>query len=254
VRDASRAAAATAVSVILPLYNEAGLVDRTFTAVRAYAREHREFEFLFVDDGSGDGTPDRIEALLEEHGAGRPERIRLIRSPDNGGKGRAVHLGVEHAGGDLVLFMDGDLAYGLDHLPLLVDALAMHEVVIGSRSLVSRKERNTRPLRRLLGEAFNRLARLVLFLPYRDTQAGLKGFRVEAARAIFARQRIFDFSFDVELIYIARRLGFSIAEVPARVSDEHSYKVSKVNLVRDPARMLLRLFQIRIQGLLGRYG
>jgi dolichyl-phosphate beta-glucosyltransferase len=109
-------------------------------------------------------------------------------------------------------------------------------------------------LRRVLGWTFNKIARTILWMPYRDTQAGLKAFRLDAARRIFALQRVPGFSFDAELIFIARRLGYSVGEIPARVSDTHSYKISKVNLAREPFRMLRELVRIRGNALLGRYG
>ena len=118
----------------------------------------------------------------------------------------------------LVVFMDGDMAYGLDHLDEMTLALRTHDVVIGSRRESPEERRNTRKFRRLSGWCFNRLVRLGLSLPYQDTQAGLKGFRLSAARAIFERVTLSGFAFDVEVLFIARRLGYSIAEIPARVA------------------------------------
>ncbi len=104
-----------------------------------------------------------------------------------------------------------------------------------------------------MGWGFNRLVRIFLKLPYRDTQAGLKGFSNEAAERIFARQTIFDFTFDAELLFLARRFGYRIAEVPARVLDTHVYKGSHVSLLRDTPRMLLSLLRIRCNSALGKY-
>jgi glycosyltransferase involved in cell wall biosynthesis len=242
-----------AVDVILPVYNEAGLIRRTFEAVEAFALGHPEYGFTFVDDGSSDDTGRTLRTLIA--GTDVPERrLRLISYAPNRGKGRAVREGIERSESPIVLFTDGDLAYPLDHLPRLVEALGRADVVIGSRSLVARAERNTTLPRRVMGWAFNRCARVVLGLRHRDTQAGLKGFRSGAARAIFARQRLGGFAFDVELVYLARRLGFTVAEVPAFVAEGHSYKRSKVNLLRDPATMFGALLQVRLNALRGRYG
>lgn len=244
---------AVRVTVVLPLFNESGLIRATFAAVEAFALDHPDYAFIFVDDGSADGTADTVRALIA--GSDLPEsRVALLAYAPNRGKGHAVREGVAAAGSPLVLFTDGDLAYDLDHLPRLAAALEHADVAIGCRGLVARAERNTTVPRRIMGWAFNRCARLVLALPHRDTQAGLKGFRADAARAIFSRQRLGGFAFDVELVYLARRLGLRVAEIPARVSESHSYKRSKVDLLRDPARMFAALLRVRLADLRGHYG
>ncbi len=242
-----------AVCVILPVYNESKLIHHTFDAVLDFARRFPGYAFLFVDDGSSDGTPGILRERIQRCGL---STIRLHAYPQNQGKGYAIHAGIgapEAGEGGVVCFTDGDLAYPLDHLPQLVEALQDADVVIGSRSLVHKDEKNTSVPRRILGWGFNRLARLILHLPYRDTQAGLKGFRLEAARRIFARQRLRGFAFDVEMVFLAKRLGFRISEIPARVSEEHSYKISKVRLVRDPISMFWALLAIRLNALRGLY-
>jgi glycosyltransferase involved in cell wall biosynthesis len=246
----TRVAVQPKITVILPVYNEAGLIASTFQAVLEFARQHPGYHFRFVDDGSVDQTSAILRRLIQENGA---EEVSLVSYPKNGGKGHAVRVGVEGAKDPLICFTDGDLAYSLDHLPLVVAALAMYDVVIGSRALINEGQRNIRFMRKLLGGGYNLLARLILNMKYRDTQAGLKGFRREAARQVFAKQRLTDFSFDVELVYIARRLKMHVAEIPAHVSEHHSYKVSKVQLFRDPLRMFGALFKIRYNGLVGRY-
>src|SRR5205823_11116955 len=128
--------------------------------------------------------------------------------------------------GELVLFTDGDLAYSLDHLDQLVKALDRNDVAIGSRNLVQGATGHLSLRRRVLGWGFNRLARVIMDMPYSDTQAGLKGFRRDAAERIFAQSKVTDFTFDVELLYLAHRLGLSVGEVPARVSESHSAKIS----------------------------
>lgn len=243
----------TRVRVVLPFYNEAGLIRTTFTEVEKFGLAHPDFAFVFVDDGSSDATSVTLRTLISESDI--PEsRLRLISYSPNRGKGQAVKAGIAHAEADMVLFTDGDLAYSMDHLPQLAAALETADVVIGSRSLVHRSERNTTALRRLMGWTFNKCARVLLGLPHKDTQAGLKGFRLAAARQIFERQRLGGFAFDVELVYLAKRLGYRIAEIPARVSEEHSYKRSKVNMFKDPIRMFAALVDVRMNALLGRYG
>jgi dolichyl-phosphate beta-glucosyltransferase len=240
------------VTVILPVYNEAGLIDSTLASVELFALENPNYTFVFVDDGSSDGTAERIQQRLLATPA--REQLQLLSYSPNRGKGHAIRAGASAAATDLMLFTDGDLAYPLEHLPVVARALETHDVVIGSRSLVEKGERNTSTPRKIMGWTFNKCAKLMLGLPYRDTQAGLKGFRADAARLIFDRQRLSGFAFDVELVYIARRMGLSVGEVPARVSEEHSYKRTKVHLLRDPARMFWALVDVRINAALGLYG
>jgi len=238
-------------TVILPVYNEADLIVHSFDAVTDFAEQAPNFQFLFVDDGSSDDTAQILRRLLESR---QLSNIRLLLCAKNAGKGRAIRTGIEQADGDLVIFTDGDLAYPLDQLGLLVEALQKHDVVIGSRGLGSLQQGNRNLMRHISGWGFNKLVRLMFSFPYQDTQAGLKGFRVEAARKIFSKQQIFDYAFDVEIIYLARRMGFTIAEVPVCVSEWHSYSKSKVNLLRDPLLMLASLLRIYLNGLNGRYG
>jgi len=239
------------VAVILPIYNEAKIVERVFGKVYDFAVSNPAFKFIFVDDGSLDATGQLLSRRIQRTDN---DRIILVSYSPNQGKGFAIRKGMEHNDSDLVCFTDGDLAYSLDHLPLLAEALRSHDVVTGSRSLVAEKQKHIQFARRIMGWSFNRLAGIILDLPYRDTQAGLKGFRREAAEQIFARQRIFDFTFDAELLFLARRLGYRIAEVPAQVSETHAYKGSHVSLLRDTPRMFLSLIRIRFNGALGKYG
>ena len=104
-----------------------------------------------------------------------------------------------------------------------------------------------------MGECFNFLARRILALPYRDTQAGCKGFRRDAARSIFEKSSISGFGFDAELLFIARKLGFSIMEISANVSKEHNYKKGKLKLMKDSVIMFCNLLHIRWNDLLGKY-
>ncbi len=238
------------VTIVLPIYNEAQIVGSVFHSVHRFALGNPGYEFVFVDDGSIDDSAALLNEHIQRSGNGR---CRLVSYTPNCGKGFAVRKGVLKSYSDYVCFMDGDLAYSLDHLPLLVNALKSHDVVTGSRSLVEGEQQNIQPSRRIMGWCFNRLARLVLNLPYRDTQAGLKGFRREVAERIFGKQRIHDFTFDAELLFLAKRLGYRIAEVPARVSDSHVYKGTRAMVWQDNPGMLFSLLKVRCNYALGKY-
>lgn len=238
------------VSVILPVYNQFRHAAEVFDTVLGYARRSPGYHFVFVDDGSTDET---FRILQERVRAAQDQRVSAISYVPNRGKGHAVKTGAAKCDGDIICFMDGDLAYTLDHLVTLVEGLRSHDVVIGSRHLSGRRQENISLRRRVLGWAFNRLARWILHLPYPDTQAGLKGFRRHVARRLFGAQRIHGFSFDAEMLFLARRYGYRIAQVPAQVSAGHSYNTGKIRLLRDSLIMLAELVRIRYHALRGSY-
>jgi len=182
-----------------------------------------------------------------------PANVRLIALPGNRGKGYAIRTGFAEANGEFFCFTDGDLPYSLDQVSLLGEKLAGSEIVIGSRNLPGAVNEGVAARRQILGGGFNWLVRTSMGLPYRDTQAGLKGFRREVAKKLFLHMRTYGFSFDVELLYLARKYRFTVAEMPVRVSSEHSYKTSKLKLMRDSLRMLWGLLWIRINDAAGKY-
>ncbi|MGI0490671.1 glycosyltransferase [Alkalinema pantanalense CENA528] len=242
------------VVIVLPVYNEQACIERTLNAIEAYLENHPNYIFLFVNDGSRD----RTAAILTEHiRTVDHHQIQLLSYQPQGGKGHAIRTGMRcsqsELPGNFFCFLDSDLAYSLDHLDLLIEQLYEDEVVIGCRNQVAASLQRVSPLRKVAGKIYNWFSRAILGLSYRDMQAGLKGFRREAAQVLFAKQRLTGFSFDVELIYLAHKWGFSIGEIPATVSKSHQAKVSKVNLLQDSLKMLLDLLKIRWNDLLGRY-
>jgi len=203
-----------------------------------------------VDDASNDGTAAILGAAVQEK---QQRNIAFFRCEQNRGKGNAVRTGFEKVEADVLCFIDSDLAYSLDHLKLLEEGLRTSDVVIGSRRLSSGKGIRPSLRRRMLGETFNRLARIILNLPFRDTQAGLKGFRFQAAQRIFEKSSISGFGIDVELLFLAGKFGFSISEMPVNVSDRHSYKKGKLKLMKDSVIMFFNLLLIRGRNFSGKY-
>lgn len=242
------------VSVILPVYNEQAFIQRTFKAILQYLPSHPNVTFIFVNDGSSDRTKAMLYNAIQ---ATKTRQIQLLSYFPNAGKGYAIQKGIEYANSDLVCYIDSDLAYSLDHLDLMIHRLKTYDIVIGCRCFTRRlTQGNSQGLqwsRKLAGKAFNLLCRWILNLPYRDTQAGLKGFRREVAQTLFAQQTLSRFSFDVELIYLAKKRGYSIGEIPAKVCHRHQKKNSKVNLLQDSIQMLIDLLKIRWNDQLGRY-
>ena len=173
--------------------------------------------------------------------------------PTNGGKGRAVRLAFLRAKADFIIFTDGDLAYSFDHIAPLLDSLKQHDVVIGSRSMAPQAQGGLPARRAFLGWGFNRLACLFFGFDYPDTQAGLKGFTAEAARKIFSRQKLNYFAFDAELLYLAKKLGLQVGQIPAQVSSEHTYKTSQVKLLVDSLLCLTGFLFVRWWSATGAY-
>jgi putative flippase GtrA len=224
------------LSVLLPAYREASRIGSTVTAVRdALSTVDGGVELIVVDDGSGDETGDRAAAAGAD---------RVIRQPENRGKGAAVRAGIRAARGRTVAFTDADLAYAPSQLVVLLETVEQGwDVVVGSRrhdaatTLV-----RARRLRELGGRAINWLTYAVLLGGYRDTQCGLKAFRADTAGLIADRARIEGFAFDIELFVLAERNRWALAEVPVRVANTAS---STVRPVRDGPRLVRDLFRIR---------
>lgn len=237
------------LSVVIPAFNEEARLAAALSSVIDYlCHQPYPAEAIVVDDGSSDKTSDIARALA----AASPVPVTLIRNESNHGKGYSVRCGIEVARGAIILYTDADLSTPIAEAGKLIGALeAGYDIAFGSRRLPESLVRLPQGRwRRLAGRLFNLLARLLLGLNYRDTQCGFKAFRRAAAREIFSRQRVLGFSFDVELLYIARRLGFKAREVPVVWSDSSG---SKVRPLRDGLTMLSELAAIKWRGLLGRY-
>jgi dolichyl-phosphate beta-glucosyltransferase len=236
------------LSIVIPAYNEEGRLAPTLRAYAGYCREQgHHFELIVVDDGSTDATTPLVERLTGEF----PE-IRLIRLAQNQGKGYAVRSGIVNARGERILFADADGATPIGELERLEAALdAGADLAIGSRALEAAGVRvRARLHRRLIGRAFHLLVRFTGVDGIADTQCGFKLFRGAVAHALFSRMRTTGFSFDVEVLMMARLCGFRIAEVPVNWAHQPG---SRVNLVTDSARMAGDLLRIRLWRLQGQY-
>jgi dolichyl-phosphate beta-glucosyltransferase len=232
-----------ALTVVLPCYNEAERLPETLEAYLAHlSRVPGEVEVLVVDDGSTDATLQVAEAVAAVDG-----RVRVLAMRPNRGKGSVVRAGMLAGRGELIVFTDADGSYGPHDLDRIVRALAEAPVAIGTRA-----EAATGPLTRwAASRVFNLAIRSLLRLPFRDTQSGLKGFRRAAAREIFSRTRLDGFAFDVEALFLARRLGLEIAEVSVQATECEG---SKVRMAVDAQRMLGEVWAVRKLAASGAYG
>jgi dolichyl-phosphate beta-glucosyltransferase len=237
--------AAPELSVVIPAFNEAERLPRTLERVRAYLDGRgRRYEILVVDDGSTDETVPRA------HAAGG-QRVRVLSNGANRGKGYSVRHGMLAARGARRLMTDADLSTPIEELERLWARMDEgFDVVIASRALPqSRIEVRQGAFRENMGRAFNLLVRLLVVPELRDTQCGFKLFSAAAAQAAFAGARLDGFAFDVEALYIARRLGFQVAELPVVWRNDAATRVGWWKGFVAFADLL----RIRANGLLGRY-
>ena len=228
------------LSIVIPAFDEQARLPRTvLETIRWCTARELAFEIIISDDGSRDQTL-ALARLFEESDV----RIRALACPHMG-KGAAVRLGVLNAKGEAILFMDADGATPLDEILKLKAALdGGNHVAIGSRVAQVDNEVVVRASahRRIIGRIFALFVNILAVEGIGDTQCGFKMFKRSAAQAIFTRQKLAGFAFDVEILYIARRLRFPIVEVPVNWVAQPG---SKVNIVTDSAKMLWDIAQVR---------
>jgi glycosyltransferase involved in cell wall biosynthesis len=235
------------LSIVVPAYNEAARLPVTLPLLISYCRRHGSAELLVVDDGSSDDTA----RLVEEASRAQPF-VRLLRNPGNRGKGYSVRHGMREAAGEWILFSDADLSSPIEEADKLFAAARRDgaAIAIGSRALDRSLVGVHQPaLREWSGRFFNVVMRLATGLPFRDTQCGFKLYRRDAARAVFSRQLLEGFGFDVEDLAIGRIHGFRTVEVPVRWNNVEGTKVGAWS----GARAFWDLAVVRWNQLRGRY-
>jgi glycosyltransferase involved in cell wall biosynthesis len=244
--DHAAADAPPTLSIVVPVYNETGRIEATLPVIADFVRRLPcDAELVVVDDGSADGTADLARRLL----GSTPGRV--LAEPHRG-KGGAVRAGMLAARGRFRLFMDVDLATPLEFVePCLRRLEDGADVVIGSRRIAAAEiERHQPPLREMLGRGYSWLSRTLSGVKVSDFTCGFKGFRAEAAEAVFSRVRIHNWSFDTELLFVASALRLRIDELPVRWRDDAR---TKVRLGRDIAGSLVGLVAMRVNRATGRY-
>ena len=227
------------VSIVIPAYNEEERIGPTLDSIVRYFRNRNlSFEIIVVDDGSVDRTKDISGLKLTEI-----EHQILINS-SNHGKGFSVRRGILSSKGKHILFVDSDLSTPIEDYEKLESSLNNgYDLVIGSRGVsTSDVQIHQNILRETMGKTFNLIARLLSFQNIRDSQCGFKAFKQEPAKLIFERQKIDGFCFDVEVLFLAQKMGYRIQEVGVRWRNSPK---SKVHIFLDPIKMFLDLFKIR---------
>lgn len=237
------------LSIIIPAYNEQVRLPDTLRKIKDYlSRTQWGFhEILVVDDGSTDGTVEAAKKFAADH----PD-VRILMNPGNRGKGYSVRHGMREAKGEWRLFSDADLSTPIEELEKLWCMVegGQDQIAIGSRAIDRSLIGVHQPgFRETMGRIFNGVMRLATGLAISDTQCGFKLFRADVAEEVFSRQLLERFGFDAEVLFIAIRRGYSVAEVPVRWNHVEGSKVGMLTGVH----AFGELVQIRMNSLKGRY-
>jgi len=239
------------ISVVLPCFNEAGNIRKNIEEIFRYLeRNNPNYEIIAVNDGSTDDTLSQLRNIKKEY----PQiPLRIVNFKRNGGKGRAVKAGILRSRGEITMFMDADQAIPIQELAkFLVSINEGNDIVIASRFIA--KIKILRPVlwyRSVMEKVF-RLLRMAIINNYdiQDTQCGFKVFSREAAQKIFPRLTVKGWSFDVEVIFLAKKMGLKIKELPITLQNPQE---SHIRIVRDSVNMFLDLIRIRLNNWQGRY-
>jgi len=236
------------LSVIIPAYNEEDRIEKTLREIDAYlSTQPYSHEIIVVNDGSRDHTAEVVQGLFPFI-----KNLRLIDNAINHGKGWVVRQGMLEAQGEILLFTDADNSTSVDQVEKMFPEFERGcEVVIGSRRVPGAVIAVHQSfLRENIGRVFNVIVRILAGLPMKDTQAGFKAFGARAAREIFSRQTIWRWAFDVELLVIAKSLGFTVKEVPITWANDPKSHVKLKSMIK----MLFEVLQVRLNLFMGVYG
>ena len=228
-------------SIVIPAYNEETRLGATLARTLGYFADRQEspVELLVVDDGSNDDTADLTESWQE-----RSQHIRVLKHDKNKGKGWAVRTGMLAAAGEFVLFMDADGSTDIAEIEKLAAALDDGaDIAIGSRDIAGSDIQKHQPMaREAIGKLFNRVVQVLAVPGIGDTQCGFKLFRKSVVAPLFNRQTVRGWAFDVEILFLAQKLQFKIAEVPVQWAD---FPGSKVRPLRDALQTVWEVVRLR---------
>ncbi len=228
------------ISLVIPAYNESTRLPQSLRKIME-ASFPFAFEVLVVVEKSTDGTLELAREVVSKQA-----NFHIIDNEVQRGKGYAVRSGMLKAKGDLVFYMDADLSVPLEDVVFFVEYFDGHpgaDVLVGNRQHAgSHILKSQSMLRRKMGQTFNRIIQTLSLLDIRDTQCGFKAFRKEAAREVFSRQKLDGFAFDVEILLLSKKLGYTLADLPVHWVNSPE---SKVNIVQDSLKMLADAVKVR---------
>jgi len=225
------------ISIVIPAYNEEERLPTTLRTIIDYFENlSKDYEIIVVDDGSQDNT-----AEIAQH---FNPRVNVIKLPKNSGKGAAVREGISHAQGDFILFSDADLSTPITEFHKLQESLENgSHIAIGSRAIDSSLIKVHQPFyREFMGKTFNKIVRALVLRGIHDTQCGFKMFKNSVAKQIFSLAKIDGFGFDVEILYLAHKMNFKIAEIPVEWRNDTK---SKISPIYDSLKMFFEILKIR---------
>ncbi|MFA6251961.1 MAG: dolichyl-phosphate beta-glucosyltransferase [Candidatus Paceibacterota bacterium] len=234
------------ISVIIPVYNEEKRIPRTLDGLFSFLKTNGiEAEVILVNDGSSDNTVKCLKTVTLSN-------LKIINFAKNKGKGAAVREGALSAIGEIIIFMDADGSTRLEHITEVINFLNTgYDVAIGSRELKESKIiKKQSSFRELLGKTFSIMVKTIGLSHITDTQCGFKGFKKEAAKEIFEISKINRFAFDVEILYIANKLGCKIKEIPVKWENDENSKVDLKNIII----MFFDIIKIRFNLSTNKYG
>lgn len=226
------------ISIIIPAYNEESRLSASIEKIIEFVEINNiNAEIIIVDDGSKDNTV----SAAKEFG----DKVRVLEQPQNMGKGAAVRRGMLESSGEILLFTDADLSTPIYEIKkVLAQFESGTEIFVGSRALDNSMIKKHQPkYRELMGKTFNVFVQLIVFKGIKDTQCGFKAFTNQAAKKIFSIAKLDGFGFDVEVLYIARKLGYKIDEVPVEWYNDERTTVSPI---KDSAKMFWELIKVRM--------
>ena len=227
------------ISLCVPMYNESSIIEETARTIYEYMSKNfgSDFEIIFADDGSRDGSSDIVKSL-------NLPNVRVVGYEKNQGKGCAVRHGVLASLGDIVIFTDADLAYGVDVIKEAVDILdkGEHSVLVASRAKHKEGYEGYTFVRKLASKTYIKVLNLFGGIKISDAQCGFKAFVGAKGRKIFSLCQTNNFAFDLEVILIAQKMKLKIYELPAKIIN---HRESKVNVIKDAFKMMREITIIK---------
>lgn len=226
------------ISLCVPMYNESSIIAATAGELHKYMTDHfgDDFEIIFADDGSVDGSYEIVRSL-------NLSGVRVVGYEKNQGKGCAVRHGILASEGDIVIFTDADLAYGVDVIEKAVDLIGNgNKIVVASRAKHKEGYEGYTFIRKLASKTYIKIINLFGGIKISDAQCGFKAFSGDLAREIFSHCKTNNFAFDLEVILIAQGMKVPIYELPAKIIN---HRESKVNVIRDAYRMTREISKIK---------
>ena len=227
------------ISICVPMYNESSIIANTAIELHNYMSSHYgdDYEIIFSDDGSRDNSAQIVRSLNLPH-------VKIVGYNKNCGKGCAVRYAVMASKGEIVLFTDADLAYGLDVIDSAIAILENKEcdVLVASRAKHPDGYAGYTPIRKLASKTYLKILNLFVGIKISDAQCGFKGFDGDVGRQLFYLCQTDNFAFDLEVILLAQKAGMRIYEMPATIIN---HRESKVNLIKDAPKMLKEALLIK---------